>query len=222
FDPAGLHHPACGPVTGPLHRSIHYCNVSREPITREEEEDPNESDAPVILKHLLYIIICALELLSYFETLLAEDEECRQCFRQFRSLCTTLNSFSVDGGCCQRQCQKDEFYSTHVSVKCKSCLGKLCTVKRDLYNAVVMKCRFVSLVCKFPVKTLPAKACAVTRKIMKQNVEWVICEMKESECKYWRQSWNTCRNLTYNVGAYCLNMCTRKVCVYCLFTFLCS
>ncbi|XP_011878361.1 PREDICTED: uncharacterized protein LOC105567796, partial [Vollenhovia emeryi] len=26
----------------------------------------------------------------YFETLLAEDEECRQCFRQFRSLCTTL------------------------------------------------------------------------------------------------------------------------------------
>ncbi|XP_011875587.1 PREDICTED: uncharacterized protein LOC105566275, partial [Vollenhovia emeryi] len=41
---------------------------------------------------------------------------------------------------------RDEFYSTHVSVKCKSCLGKLCTVKRDLYNAVVMKCRFVSLV----------------------------------------------------------------------------
>ncbi|XP_011865502.1 PREDICTED: uncharacterized protein LOC105560740 [Vollenhovia emeryi] len=48
---------------------------------------------------------------------------------------------------------RDEFYSTHVSVECKSCLGKLCTVKRDLYNAVVMKCRFISLVCKFPVKT---------------------------------------------------------------------
>ncbi|XP_011880722.1 PREDICTED: uncharacterized protein LOC105569134 [Vollenhovia emeryi] len=46
---------------------------------------------------------------------------------------------------------RDEFYSTHVSVKCKSCLGKLCTVKRDLYNAVVIKCRFVSLVCKFSV-----------------------------------------------------------------------
>ncbi|XP_011858477.1 PREDICTED: uncharacterized protein LOC105556033 isoform X2 [Vollenhovia emeryi] len=75
---------------------------------------------------------------------------------------------------------RDEFYSTHVSVKCKSCLDKLCTVKRDLYNAVVMKCRFVSL-CKFPVKALPAKACAVTRKIMKRNVEWVIREMKESE-----------------------------------------
>ncbi|XP_011883793.1 PREDICTED: uncharacterized protein LOC105570948 [Vollenhovia emeryi] len=95
---------------------------------------------------------------------------------------------------------RDEFYSTHVSVKCKSCLGKLCTVKRDLYNAVVIKCRFVSLVCKFSVKTLLAKACAVTRKIMKRNVEWIIRETKESECKRWRQSWNTCRNLTYNVG----------------------
>ncbi|XP_011858476.1 PREDICTED: uncharacterized protein LOC105556033 isoform X1 [Vollenhovia emeryi] len=99
---------------------------------------------------------------------------------------------------------RDEFYSTHVSVKCKSCLDKLCTVKRDLYNAVVMKCRFVSL-CKFPVKALPAKACAVTRKIMKRNVEWVIREMKESECKRRRQSWNTCRNLTYN-----LHLSTRR------------
>ncbi|XP_011860975.1 PREDICTED: uncharacterized protein LOC105558076 [Vollenhovia emeryi] len=265
----------------------------------------DEDDKYVIYCHILRIIcniVCRTvdasgiesamkpleEQFSYFEALLAEDEECQQCFRQFRVLCTTLlvpmegivgdsaksirsivdcdsnvarkygcagglrwNAISAaeifepvlaywekrvdaDKSTLERLLDTDvllelmnlfvhmnrnEFYSQHVSVKCKSCLGKLCTVKRDLYNALVMKCRLVSLACKFPVKTLPAKVCAVARKIMRRNVEWVIREMKESECKRWRQSWNTCRNLTYNVGILSEHVYEESVS---LFTFLCS
>lgn len=226
------------------------------------------------------------ELSSYFETLLAEDEECCQCFRQFQSLCTTLlvpmenlvsdtakniqniycnlnnaQKYGYDGLKCNalsiaelmepmftywEKCVEsdkhmldrlldtgmlleimnlfmhintDEFYSKEVSIKCKWCLGKLCTVKRDLYNAIVMKCRCISLVCKFPVKTLPAEMCALARKILEQNVKSIIHEMKECECKRWTQSWNTCRNAIYNVGVLSEHVYEESVQ---LFSFLCT
>lgn len=227
------------------------------------------------------------ELFSYFETLLAEDEECCQCFRQFQSLCRALlvpmenlvsdnakniqniiyynlniaqkygygglkwNALSIaeiidpiftywekcvetdkhmlthllDTGVLVElmnlfmHINTDEFYVKQVSIKCKWCLGKLCTVKRDLYNAIVMKCRCISLICKFPVKTLPAEVCVLSRKILEQNVNSIIHEIKECECKRWIQSWNTCRNSIYNVGV--LSEHIYEESVY-LFSFLCT
>lgn len=113
----------------------------------------------------------------------------------------------------------DEFYIKQVSIKCKWCLSKQCTVKRDLYNAIVLKNRCVCLVCKFPVKTLPAEVCALTRKLLKQNVESIIREMKECECKRWPQSWNTCRNLIYNAGVVSEHVYEESVYLY---SFLCT
>ncbi|TGZ50751.1 uncharacterized protein [Temnothorax longispinosus] len=227
------------------------------------------------------------ELCSYFETLLAKDEECCQCFRQFRSLCTSLlvpmenlvdsaknieniiyhnlniaQKYGYEGGlkwnaisimeiveptftywekCVETDkhmldrlldtgifpklmnlfihMHADEFYNKQVSIKCKWCLDKQCTVKRDLYNAIAMKCKCVSLACKFPVKTLPAEVCAVTRKILEQNVELIIREMKESECKRWTQSWNICRNLIYNIGVLSEHVYEESVNT---FSFLCT
>lgn len=77
---------------------------------------------------------------------------------------------------------------------------KMCKVKMDLSNAIVMKCRCIYLVCKFSVKTLPTEVCALARRILEQNVKSIINEMKESECKRWTQLWLACRNLVYNVG----------------------
>ncbi|KAL6257939.1 hypothetical protein P5V15_011538 [Pogonomyrmex californicus] len=113
----------------------------------------------------------------------------------------------------------DDFYSKQVTIKCKWCLGKMCTIKRDLYNAVAMMCRCVNLVCKFPVDTLSAEICAVTRKILKQCVKLITSEMKECECKRWTQSWSTCRNLIYNVGILSEHVYEESIR---LFSFLCS
>lgn len=228
------------------------------------------------------------ELSGYFETLLAKDEECCQCFRQFRSLCTALlvpmenlvndnakniqniiycnlniaQKYGYAGGlkwntlsipdivdpmfmywekCVEADKHMlthlldtgvllelmnlfihiniDEFYIEEVSIKCKWCFNKSCTIKRDLYNAVAMKCKCINLICKFPVKTLPAEVCAVTKKILEQNVKSIIHGIKESECTRWIQTWNTCRNSIYNVGLLFEHMYEESV--Y-LFSFLCT
>lgn len=227
------------------------------------------------------------ELFSYFETLLAEDKECYQCFQQFQSFCMTLlvpmenlvsnsakniqNIIYCNLNIAQKygyaglkwnalgiaeitqpmftyweKCVEadklmlkhlldtgillelmnvfihiniNEFYVKQVSIKCKWCLDKLCTVKRDLYNAIVMKCRCVNLICRFPVKTLPAEVCAVIKKVLEQNVESIIHEIKESECKRWIQSWYTCRNSIYNIGIISEHIYEESVH---LFSFLCT
>lgn len=227
------------------------------------------------------------ELFRYFETLLAEDEECYQCFQQFQSFCTTLlvpmenlasnsakniqniiycnlniaqkygyaglkwNALSIaeitepmfiywekcveadklmlehllDTGILLElmnvfiHINTDEFYVKQVSIKCKWCPGKLCTVKRDLFNAIAMTFRCVNLVCRFPVKTLPAELCAVTRKILEQNIESIIHEIKECECNRWIQLWNTCRNSIYNIGILSEHIYEEGVH---LFSFLCT
>jgi len=259
----------------------------------------------VIYRHILRIIcqvICRTinttgiesavktldELFSYFETLLAEDEECCQCFQQFQDLCMTLlvpmknlvsdsakniqniiycnlniaQKYGYAGGlkwnaliiaeimesvftywekCIETDKHMlehlldtgilselmkllihiniDEFYFKQVSIKCKWCQDKLCTIKRDLYNAIVMKCRCISLVCKFPVKTLPAEVCALARKVLEQNVELIVHEIKECECKRWTQSWNTCRNSIYNIGILSEHVYEESVYLY---SFLCT
>ncbi|XP_012535924.1 uncharacterized protein LOC118648708 [Monomorium pharaonis] len=113
----------------------------------------------------------------------------------------------------------DEFYVKKTSVKCNWCLNNLCTIKRDLYNAIVIKCRCISVICKFPMKTLPEKVCALAREILKQNVKSIIHEMKECKCKRWSQSWNTCRNSIYNVGILSEHVYEESVSLY---SFLCT
>ncbi|XP_012059954.1 PREDICTED: uncharacterized protein LOC105623164 [Atta cephalotes] len=239
------------------------------------------------ITHIESVVATLDELSSYFETPVAEDEECYQSFQQFRSLCMNLlvpiknlvkdnaknvqniiycnlnimqkygyeslkwnalciaeiveSMFTYWEKCVETdkhmlknlldtgillelmnlfvQIHVDEFYVKQVSIKCKWCQDKLCTVKRDLYNAIVMKCRCISLLCKFSVKTLPADVCALSRKILEQNVESIIREMKETECKRWTQSWNTCRNLIYNIGVLSEHVYEESVH---LFSFLCT
>lgn len=228
------------------------------------------------------------ELYSYFETFLAKDNECYQCFRQFQNFCMTLlvpkenlvsnsakniqniiscnlniaqkygyaglkwNALSIGKivepmftyweNCMETDKQHmlerlldtgvllelmnlfihintDEFYVKQTSIKCNWCLDKLCTVKRDLYNAIVMKCRCISVVCRFPVKTLPTKVCALAREILEQNVKSIIHEIEECKCKRWTQSWNTCRNSIYNVGVLSEHVYEESVRLY---SFLCT
>ncbi|KYM99371.1 hypothetical protein ALC62_09873 [Cyphomyrmex costatus] len=227
------------------------------------------------------------ELSSYFDTLVAEDEECYQSFQQFQSLCKNLlvpiknltrdSAKNVQNIICSNlnimqkygcgsikwnvlhtaeivepmvtywekcvetdkhmlnhlldtgillelmnlfvQIHTDEFYVKQASIKCKWCQNKLCTVKRDLYNAIVMRCRFISLLCKFPVKTLPVEMCVLSRKILEQNVESIIYEMKETGCKRWTQSWNICRNIIYNIGVLSEHVYEESVHLY---SFLCT
>jgi hypothetical protein len=112
----------------------------------------------------------------------------------------------------------DVFYMKEVSIKCKWCMGKVCTVKRDLYNAIVMKCRSLSLICRFSIKTLPKEACVLARKVLEQNIKSIICEMKECRCKRWIQLWNTCRTLIYNIGILFEHIYDESAC---FFTLLC-
>lgn len=91
------------------------------------------------------------------------------------------------------------FFMKDVLVKCKLCLDEKCTIKRDLYNTVTLKCKCINLVSKFPTKTLPVKLCILVGKILEQNVA-LISEMKECKCKRWTQLWTTCGALIYNMG----------------------
>lgn len=91
------------------------------------------------------------------------------------------------------------FFMKDVSYKCKSCLDEKCTVDRDLYNTVTLKCKCVHFVSKFPAKTLPEELCVLVGKILEQTVV-LISEMKECKCKRWTHLWATCGALTYNMG----------------------
>lgn len=91
------------------------------------------------------------------------------------------------------------FFIKDTSSKCKACTDKECTVKTDIYNAVVMKCRCINLISRFPMKTLPKEVCAFARKILEQNVA-SIREMREQKCERWSHLWTTCGTLIYNMG----------------------
>ncbi|XP_014488784.1 PREDICTED: uncharacterized protein LOC106751968 isoform X2 [Dinoponera quadriceps] len=110
------------------------------------------------------------------------------------------------------------FLTKNVSNKCNACLNEKCTVKRDIYNTVILKFRCVNLVSKFPVKILPKELCVLVGKILEQDVA-LIYEMKECECKRWTQLWVTCGALIYNMG-----IATEHVyeeCVH-MFSLLCT
>lgn len=209
------------------------------------------------------------ELYSYFNFLLAEDEECCECFQQLHKFCTTLlvpieslvshsakkmqdinfyqlniaQKYGYTGGlkwnaliiaeivepmfkywemCIESdghvlkqlldtgilleimnlilQIDSDEFYNKQVSIECKWCQNKMCTVKRELYNAIIMKYKCVSLLCKYHVKDMPQEVCDVARKTLEQNVKWITCEMEKCKCKRWTHLWTICRTLIYNMS----------------------
>lgn len=94
----------------------------------------------------------------------------------------------------------DEFYNKQESIKCKWCISKVCTVKRDLYNFIIVKCKLVSLVYKFCSKVWTQEVFVLARKILEHNIKLIINEMRECNCTRWTQLWNTCRALIFNMG----------------------
>ncbi|XP_029167569.1 uncharacterized protein LOC114938017 isoform X2 [Nylanderia fulva] len=98
------------------------------------------------------------------------------------------------------QIDADEFYNKKASIECKWCQNKMCIVKRDLYNAIIMKYKCISLLCKYRVKDMPKKVCVIARETLKQNVKWITCEMKKCKCKRWIHLWTICRTLIYNTS----------------------
>ncbi|XP_029041075.2 uncharacterized protein LOC114875210 [Osmia bicornis bicornis] len=85
-----------------------------------------------------------------------------------------------------------------ISDKCKSCQNENCTIKRDMYNAVVTKIRCVNLISKFSADDLSKDICVLAQKFLEQNVA-DIYEMKKNECKCWTQLWSTCSAMIYNL-----------------------
>ncbi|XP_011141889.1 uncharacterized protein LOC105184670 isoform X2 [Harpegnathos saltator] len=110
------------------------------------------------------------------------------------------------------------FFIKDVSNKCKSCLDENCTVKRDIYNNVILKYRCIYLINKFPAKTLPKTLCVYVGKILEQNVA-LISEMRECKCKRWTQLWTTCGALIYNMGIIFEHVYEESVHMY---TLLCT
>lgn len=96
----------------------------------------------------------------------------------------------------------DEFYLTQVSKECKWCPAKMCTIKRDLYNIIIIKSKFIGLLCKPYITAMSEKTeildCAA--EILEQNITSVTNEIRECKCKRWIQLWNICYSLVYNMG----------------------
>jgi len=228
------------------------------------------------------------EFFSYFNTVLADDQECYECFEQFQRFCTTflvpMENLVCNGAkniqdivSCQlnimkkygeTECLKwnalfigeivepmfkywevcietdkhvlkqlldtgilletmnlflhidtNKFYTKQVSVECKWCLNKtVCTVKRDLYNSIIMKYKCASLLCKYHVKDMPKKMCILARATLEQNVKWITHEVEESKCKRWMHLWNICRTLIYNMSRLSEHVYEETIRLY---SFLC-
>lgn len=147
---------------------------------------------------------------KYWETCIETNEHVLKQLLDTGILLETMNLFlHIDA---------DEFYIKRVSIECKWCFNKICTVKRDLYNAIIMKCKCVSLLCKYHVKNMPKKVCVLARETLEQNVKRIICEMEECKCKRWIRLWNTCRTLIYNMGILSEHVYEESACLY---SFLC-
>ncbi|XP_072750211.1 uncharacterized protein [Anoplolepis gracilipes] len=148
---------------------------------------------------------------KYWEMCIETDQRVLKHLLDTGILSETMNLFlHIDA---------DEVYIKRVSVKCTHCLDKICTVKKDLYNAIIMKCKCVNLLCKYQVKNISEKVCALARKILEQNVKWIIHEMEECQCKRWIRLWDTCRTLIYNMSILSKHVYEESVRLY---SFLCA
>ncbi|KAG7207104.1 hypothetical protein KM043_000981 [Ampulex compressa] len=200
---------------------------------------------------------------NYFKNILAEDQECYECFKRFENVCGTLikplehltkhdsrdisdnidgyfeiarkhgysgaikwtvlstaqilepllaywetsskagNKRFLDNGILLATMNAVSligiFFMKQVSEKCKSCYKESCTVRRDMYNAVVIKTRCVNLVSKLSQEDLSRDVCVLARKFLEQNIA-SIYEMKERDCKSWTSLWASCGTLIYNLG----------------------
>lgn len=86
-----------------------------------------------------------------------------------------------------------------ISDKCRTCQDENCTIRRDIYNAVVIKIRCVNLISKFSTDDLSKDICVLVQKFLEQNVAGIY-EMKTNECKCWTHLWSTCSALIYNLS----------------------
>lgn len=85
------------------------------------------------------------------------------------------------------------------SDKCKSCQNENCMVKKDIYNAVVVKTTCINFISKFPKSDLSKDIYVLIRKFFEQNIVF-IHELKKCKCKCWTYLWSTSSALIYNLG----------------------
>ncbi|XP_076643985.1 uncharacterized protein LOC143354109 isoform X2 [Halictus rubicundus] len=92
-----------------------------------------------------------------------------------------------------------EYFIHQTSNKCKSCQSKECMVRRDIYNAVVIKTRCINFISKLSTNDLSKDIYRFAQKFLEQNVAHIY-EMKEFKCMCWSQLWSTNGALIYNLS----------------------
>nr|XP_012141376.1 PREDICTED: uncharacterized protein LOC100876946 [Megachile rotundata] len=90
-------------------------------------------------------------------------------------------------------------FTEQISEKCKSCQSENCLIKRDIYNAVVIKIRCINVISKLSASDLSKDICMFVQRFLEENVA-AIYEMMKNNCKCWSQLWSTCSALIYNLG----------------------
>ncbi|KOC65264.1 hypothetical protein WH47_09843 [Habropoda laboriosa] len=90
-------------------------------------------------------------------------------------------------------------FSKQTLEKCKSCQSENCNMRKDTYNAVVIKTRCINLISKLSANDLSKSIIILVRKFLEQNIVFIY-EMKECNCKCWTHLWRTNGALIYNLG----------------------
>ncbi|XP_043250248.1 uncharacterized protein LOC122396156 [Colletes gigas] len=139
------------------------------------------------IKWMTFSIIQVLEsLFIYWSTCITIG---KKTFLENGMLLKTMNLIT-----CVTTCfLKEESY------KCKICLDNNCTLRRDMYNVVVIKTKCINVINKLSEKDLSKDICRLARKFLEQNVAHIF-EMKQCKCKSWTFLWSTCGSLIYNLG----------------------
>ncbi|CAL7939090.1 unnamed protein product [Xylocopa violacea] len=83
--------------------------------------------------------------------------------------------------------------------KCKSCQSEECTIRKDIYNAVVIKIRCMNVIIKLSTDDLSRDIYTLAKKFLEQNIE-LIMEMKSNKCRCWTQVWSATSALIYNLS----------------------
>ncbi|XP_076761379.1 uncharacterized protein LOC143429594 [Xylocopa sonorina] len=81
--------------------------------------------------------------------------------------------------------------------KCTSCQNEECTIRKNIYNAVVIKIICMNFIIKLSTDDLSRDIYRLAKKFLEQNIE-LIMEMKNNKCKCWTQVWSATSALIYN------------------------
>ncbi|XP_014609651.1 PREDICTED: uncharacterized protein LOC106789708 [Polistes canadensis] len=80
------------------------------------------------------------------------------------------------------------------------CCSKKCTIKKDLYNYIILKAKCTILVTKLSIKDLPENILQLINRFMEENIIY-LKKIKESNCGHWTTLWSLCGRLLYNMGS---------------------